>query len=74
MPEWEKVKNGDLRPMEFRQEFIHSHAVVLCALGSMGQTLISTYPDDWKTRLRTFVSSPAKPPQRGTKLGSDFGG
>ena len=52
MPEWQKVKNGDLKPMEFRQEFIHSHAVVLCALGSMGQTLISTYPDDWKSRLR----------------------
>src|SRR5579883_3525600 len=39
MPEWQKVKSGDLRPMELRQEFIHSHAVVLCALGSMGQTL-----------------------------------
>jgi len=51
MPEWEKVKSGDLRPMELRQEFIHSHAVVLWALGTMGQTLISTYPDDWKARL-----------------------
>ena len=52
MPGWEKVKSGDLRPMELRQEFIHSHAVVLCALGSMGRTLISTYPDEWKARLR----------------------
>jgi DNA sulfur modification protein DndB len=49
--EWEKVKNGDLKPMELRQEFIHSHSIVLCALGSMGQTLVSTYPDDWKMRL-----------------------
>jgi DNA sulfur modification protein DndB len=51
-PEWEKVMNGDLKPMELRQEFINSHAIVLCALGSMGRTLISTFPDDWRTRLR----------------------
>lgn len=52
MLEWEKVKNGDLKPTELRQEFIHSHAVVLWALGTMGQTLVSSYPDDWKDRLR----------------------
>jgi DNA sulfur modification protein DndB len=51
IPEWEKVKNGDLKPMELRQEFIHSHAIVLCALGSMGRTLITTYPTEWKARL-----------------------
>ena len=51
LPEWEKVRDGDLKPMELRQEFIHSHAILLSALGSMGQTLISTYPDDWKERL-----------------------
>jgi DNA sulfur modification protein DndB len=51
IPEWEKVKNGDLKPMELRQEFIHSHAIVLCALGAMGQTLVSENPDDWKSRL-----------------------
>jgi dolichyl-phosphate-mannose--protein O-mannosyl transferase len=38
--------------MEFCQEFIHSHAVVLCTLDSMGQTLVSTCPDDWRTPLR----------------------
>src|SRR5262249_44982158 len=27
------------------------HAVVLCALGGMGQTLVSTHPDDWQSRL-----------------------
>jgi DNA sulfur modification protein DndB len=54
MQEWEKVKNGDMKPMELRQEFINSHAVVLWALGTMGQTLVSAYPDDWKERLRTL--------------------
>lgn len=51
LPEWRKVKDGDLKPYELRQEYIHTHAVMLWAIGAMGQTLISTYPDDWKTRL-----------------------
>jgi len=51
MLEWRKVKHNDLKPGEFRQEYIHSHAVVLWALGAMGQTLLSTYPHDWKEHL-----------------------
>jgi DNA sulfur modification protein DndB len=40
-----------LKPFEVRQEFIHTHAVVLWAIGAMGQTLKSTHPDDWNKRL-----------------------
>jgi DNA sulfur modification protein DndB len=49
--EWGKVRDGDLKPMELRQEYIHSHAIVLSALGSMGQTLISAHPLDWESKL-----------------------
>jgi DNA sulfur modification protein DndB len=56
LPEWNKVKSGDLKPLELRQEFIHTHAVVLWAIGSMGQTLISANPAEWKTRLRELRS------------------
>lgn len=52
LPEWQKVLEGDLRPAELRQEYIHSHAIVLVALGSMGQTLISEHPLDWQEKLR----------------------
>ncbi len=51
IPEWTKVRDGDMKPLEVRQEFIHSHAVVLWALGAMGQTLVSTHQDDWQSRL-----------------------
>lgn len=51
LPEWNKVKSGDLKPLELRQEFIHTHAVVLWAIGAMGQTLISTNPANWKISL-----------------------
>jgi DNA sulfur modification protein DndB len=50
--EWQKVKNNDLKPWEVRQEYIHSHAVVLWGLGAMGQTLVATFPLVWKERLR----------------------
>jgi DNA sulfur modification protein DndB len=54
IPEWRKVKAGDLKPFEVRQEFIHTHAVVLWAIGAMGQTLMSSCPGDWKERLETL--------------------
>jgi DNA sulfur modification protein DndB len=52
LPEWSRVRAGDLKPYELRQEFIHTHAVMLGAIGAMGHTLISAYPDDWKDKLR----------------------
>jgi len=54
LSEWGKVTRGILKPVELRQEYIHSHAVMLWALGAMGQTLISTYPDDWKQKLEVL--------------------
>lgn len=51
IPEWSKVKNGDLKAIELRQESICSHAVVLRALGAVGAELMIQDPDRWKTRL-----------------------
>src|SRR5262249_25965179 len=56
MKEWQKSKAGDLKPVELRQEYINSHAVVLWGLGGMGQTLITNHPDDWKKKLSTISS------------------
>jgi DNA sulfur modification protein DndB len=52
LPEWGKVRQGDLKPVELRQEYIHTHAVVLWAIGTMGKTLLSVHPDSWKDKLR----------------------
>ncbi len=51
VPEWKKAAEGDLKPSDLRQEYIHTHAVTIWSLGTMGRTLISTYPDDWQNRL-----------------------
>jgi DNA sulfur modification protein DndB len=51
MPDWLKVKNREVRPIELRQENISTHSVVLRALGGVGAELLQQYPSDWKERL-----------------------
>jgi DNA sulfur modification protein DndB len=51
LSEWGRVESGGLKPLELRQEFINSHAVVLWGLGAMGRSLISRHPDDWAAKL-----------------------
>jgi len=56
MPDWAKVKNGDLKALELRQENISSHAVVLRALGAVGAELMKADSKDWKSRLLDLTS------------------
>lgn len=56
-PEWGMVFDGVLTSGEVRREFIHSHALVLHALGKVGSTLLGPDLDPkrqggWKRRLR----------------------
>src|SRR5262249_1433877 len=51
IPDWQKVRYNDLKAYELRQEHIHTHAVVMWGLGAMGQTLISSLPDEWESKL-----------------------
>lgn len=54
IPHWMRVKNGDLRAIEFRQEYISSHSVVVRALGAVGGDLLKV--PDWKTKLEALDS------------------
>ncbi len=56
IPEWGKVRAGDLKPVELRQENISSHAVVLRALGGLGADLLREDPTGWKGRLLDLQS------------------
>src|SRR6266853_6637213 len=51
MPDWLRVKNREIRPIELRQENISTHSVVLRALGGMGAEVLKQFPSDWKNRL-----------------------
>ena len=56
MPDWLKVRNREIRPIELRQENISSHSVVLRALGGMGAELMRQFPSDWKNRLADLTT------------------
>ena len=49
--QWQRVRNGDMKAMDVRSEYIHSHSVVLWAIGAMGHTLMMQHPSDWEGRL-----------------------
>ena len=51
MPDWAKVKEGRVRPVELRQEKICTHAVVLRALGGLGAELMRRWPAEWRSRV-----------------------
>jgi DNA sulfur modification protein DndB len=50
--DWQRVKSGELSASELRQEKINTHAVVLRALGGVGRTLLSKYPEGWQAKLK----------------------
>jgi DNA sulfur modification protein DndB len=55
-PEWKMAYDGDIKPMEIRAEYLHSHSVVIWALGSVGRTLLMHHPLDWKTKIEKLSS------------------
>jgi len=51
IPEWILLKEKKVSAHELRKEFIHAHGIALHALGIMGNSLISQYPDSWREKL-----------------------
>ena len=49
--EWWLVYQGKATAGEVRQDFIHTHGVVLHALGRAGNALLLSHPRDWRKRL-----------------------
>lgn len=51
VPEWKLVRDAKLTAGEVRTEFIHSHGVVLQALGRLGNCLLQDHSEDWTKKL-----------------------
>lgn len=53
IPEWQRVRKGEMTAGEVRQDFIHSHGIALAAIGRVGNTLLSASnnPADWAIAL-----------------------
>ncbi|MDO8291101.1 MAG: DNA sulfur modification protein DndB [Parvibaculum sp.] len=55
IPEWKFVRNGRMTAGEVRRDFLHTHAIVLQALGMAGRELIVLPPKEWKDRLKALA-------------------
>ncbi|MEK9505547.1 DNA sulfur modification protein DndB [Gaopeijia maritima] len=51
MPEWQLVRKRKMNASEVRQDFIHSHGIVLQAIGRAGNILLRGHPAEWKEML-----------------------
>lgn len=56
IPEWAAVRRREMTAGEVRRDFIHSHSVVLQALGRTGYALIHARPRSWKRQLEMLGS------------------
>ena len=54
VPEWRQVHKREVSAGEIRRDFIHTHGIVLHALGKIGNTLALASPDpaSWERTLR----------------------
>lgn len=51
LAEWRAVHEGRMTAGEVRQDYIHSHGVVLHALGRAGSCLLKRVPKNWRARI-----------------------
>ena len=52
IPEWGLVRQSKMTAGEVRREFIHSHAIVLQALGMVGERLLQQPKNQWNETLK----------------------
>lgn len=55
LPEWGMVKASKVSAGEVRRDFIHSHAIVLLALGIVGCQLLREFPKNWHSKLKVLT-------------------
>ena len=53
-PEWQFVRDRKMSAGEIRRDFIHSHGIVLHALGRVGNALLKGKIKGWRTKLKNL--------------------
>lgn len=56
IPEWRLAKERRVSAAELRRDFIHTHGVVLQALGMVGAHLVAQHPHAWRERLGVLAT------------------
>ena len=52
IPEWNLLIQKKVTPSELRKNYIHAHTNILNALGMVGYTLTTEFPETWKSKLK----------------------
>lgn len=51
LPQWSQVQQAKITAGDVREDYLHSHGVVLQALGRVGNCLFHHQPSDWKRQI-----------------------
>jgi len=51
-PEWQLVRDHKMTAGDVRRDYLHSHGIVLQAIGKVGNVLLRDDSDGWKSKLR----------------------
>jgi len=51
IPEWQSIIQHKVSAATLRKQYVHSHGVIIQALGEAGAELIRVYPDNWQEHL-----------------------
>jgi len=54
VPEWQQLTNGSVTTSHLRENFVHSHTVMLIAIGKLGNQLIDSDPQNWQEKLKVL--------------------
>jgi DNA sulfur modification protein DndB len=54
-PEWGEVWQRKLSAAEIRRDLLHTHGVVLQALGRAGNALLQAHPEEWRRTLQKLA-------------------
>lgn len=56
IPDWKSYIAGEVKSSLLRKQFVHSHGVILVALGILGRSLIQQHPENWRSYLLNLNS------------------
>ncbi|PUA29015.1 MAG: DNA sulfur modification protein DndB [Cellvibrio sp. 79] len=56
IPEWNDIQNGKLTSGEVRQNYVHSHAILLHAFGNIGRAFMGLSLADRRKKLKSLAS------------------
>lgn len=52
MPDWQTASEGNISPIDYRNEFVCAHGIALAGLARLGRSLLADFPKTWTAKLK----------------------